>query len=116
MPKKQTYQFGILAEKIVIIFLWLKFYRIVAWRYKTRFGEIDVIAKRGKIISIIEVKARKSAIIFEEVLQQNQIRRIKRATEFFLIQNPQLCNHQIRFDFIAVNKFFWPKHYRNFWE
>lgn len=116
MPKKQTYQFGILAEKIVIIFLWFKFYRIVAWRYKTRFGEIDVIAKRGKIISIIEVKARKSAIIFEEVLQQNQIRRIKRATEFFLIQNPQLRNHKIRFDFITVNKFFWPKHYRNFWE
>ncbi len=116
MPKKRTYQFGLFAEKVAIIFLRLKFYQILAWRYKTYHGEIDIIAKKGKIIAIIEVKARKSEIIFEEVLQPRQLKRIKRASELFFISHPKFRNYQIRFDFMAVNNFLWPKHFKGFWE
>lgn len=115
-PQKKTYQFGILAEKITILLLRLKGYQILSWRYKTYFGEIDVVAKKGKIIAIVEVKARRSKIFFEDVLRPKQIRRVKKAAEFFLSQNPELQNHQIRFDFVAVNKFGLPSHYKNFWE
>ncbi len=114
--KKKTYQFGILAERIAIIFLRLKGYQILAWRYKTYFGEIDIVAKKGKIIAIVEVKARKIESDFETVLRPRQMQRIRKAAEFFLSRNSKLQNHQIRFDFVFVNQLFWPQHYKNFFE
>lgn len=114
MIKKQTHKFGLMAERISIFFLRFKFYRILAWRHKTPFGEIDIIAKKFRTIIFIEVKARKSEIIVEEVLRPRQIERIKRAAEFFIAKNPQFQNHDWRFDFIEVNRFFRPKHFRNF--
>ncbi len=116
MTKKKTYQFGILAEKITILFLSLKGYQILAWRYKTYFGEIDIVAKKGRTIVMVEVKARKARSAVEEVLKSKQIDRIKRAAESFLCKNPQFQNHSLRFDFVLVSKFLLPKHYKNFWQ
>jgi putative endonuclease len=111
---KKTHQFGLFAEKIAMIFLRLKGYQILEWRYKTRFGEIDIIAKKSRIIACIEVKARRSKIEISAVLRPHQILRIKQAAEFFLYQNPQFSTHQFRFDFIEVGASFLPKHYKNF--
>ena len=47
------------AELWAAGYLRLKRYRILARRYKTKQGEIDIIARKGKIIVIIEVKYRK---------------------------------------------------------
>lgn len=116
MSKKQTYQFGILAEKIAIFLLLIKGYSILKWRYKSRFGELDIIAKKAKIIVAIEVKARRSSskIIVEEVLQTKQIERIKKSAQFFISQNSQFHDYDLRLDFIEVNQFYWPRHYLNF--
>jgi putative endonuclease len=114
--KKKTYQFGILAERITILFLRLKGYKILAWRYKTYFGEIDIVASKGKVVAFIEVKARKSEINFEEVVRPRQIQRVKKAAEFFISRHKKLHNHQIRFDLVVVGSLLWPKHYKNFWE
>jgi putative endonuclease len=111
---KQTYRFGILAEKISMIFLFLKGYKILAWRYKTAFGEVDIIAKKSRVIVAIEVKARTSKLIIEEVLHSRQIKRVKMAAEIFYAKNPQFHDHDLRFDFIEVNRFFYPKHHVNF--
>lgn len=112
--KKQTYQFGIWAEKISILFLRLKGYQILQWRYKTRFGEIDILAKKSDVIVAIEVKARSSKALIEEVLHPKQVQRVQKAAQFFISQNPQFHNCDLRFDFIVVNKFFIPRHYNNF--
>ena len=114
MAKKQTYKFGILAERISIIFLLLKGYKILEWRYNTRFGEVDIVAKKSDVIVVIEVKARSSEICIEEVLHPRQIERVKKAAEFFIVENQQFQNFNLRFDFITVSKFFVPKHYVNF--
>ncbi len=111
---KKTYQFGLLAERISIIFLRLKGYRILHWRYKTHLGEIDIIAKKSNLIIIIEVKARRGQSTLEEILRPKQISRIKRAAEIFIAKNRQFHDHGLRFDFIEVGRFFWPKHYINF--
>jgi putative endonuclease len=116
MLKKKTYQFGILAERITILFLRLQAYQILAWRYKTYFGEIDIIAKRGKTIAMIEVKARKTRSNFEDVLRLRQMQRVQKSANYFLSRHPKFQNHQIRFDFVFVNKLFWPTHYKNFFE
>ena len=113
LKHKKSYNFGILAEKIVLFCLFLKGYKILFWRYKTYLGEIDIIAKRGKTVAIIEVKARKSESKIEEVLSPKQILRIKNATEFFLVKNPKLRSCRIRFDLVLVRKFFIVRHYKN---
>lgn len=111
---KKTYKFGILAEKIAILFLQLKGYKILQSRFKTRAGEVDIIAKKSNIIIFIEVKARKGNYLIEEVLRKSQISRIRRAAEIFISKKPKYHNSNLRFDFIEVGKFFIPKHHKNF--
>lgn len=111
---KKTYKFGLIAEKIAIIFLCFKGYRILAWRYKTNFGEIDIIAKKSHVIAMIEVKARRSKISIEETLHLQQIWRMKKTAEYFLFENSQFHKCLLRLDFIEVNRFLIPKHYKNF--
>jgi putative endonuclease len=113
--KKRTHQFGILAEKIVLWFLRCKGYEILFWRYKTYFGEIDIVAKKGKLIAFVEVKARKTVVSIEEILQPKQVDRIKKAAEFFLMKHPQFRKCDLRFDFVMVNRFFILKHFKGFW-
>lgn len=113
LKHKKAYNFGIFAEKIVLLYLFLKGYKILFWRYKTYFGEIDIIAKKGKMLAIIEVKARKSKAQIDEILSPKQISRIKNAVEFFLVKKPEFRSYIIRFDFVFVGKFFTIKHYQN---
>lgn len=112
--KKKTYQFGIMAEKIVMIFLRLKGYQILAWRFKSVFGEVDIIAKKKQIVVAIEVKARSKKALVEEILRPKQIARIKKSAELFYLRNERFHNCDLRFDFIEVRKFFFFKHHRNF--
>lgn len=114
MTKKQTYNFGLMAERIAIIFLILKGYRILKWRFRSIFGEIDIIAKKANVIVIIEVKARRYKCNIEEILRFKQIQRIKRSAELFLAKNPRFHHCDLRFDFIEVGRFFLIKHYPNF--
>ncbi|MBU6339075.1 MAG: YraN family protein [Rickettsiales bacterium] len=114
LKHKKAYNFGIIAERIVLCFLRLKGYKILFWRYKTHFGEIDIIAKKGKMIAIIEVKARKSKVLIEEILSPRQVHRIKNAVESFLMRNPKFRACRIRFDFVFVGRFFTIRHYKDF--
>lgn len=112
MQTKKTYQFGILAEKIAIIFLWLKGYQILAWRYKTRFGEIDIVARKGKTIVAVEVKARKLKTDFFEVVSDRQLERIESALQIFVKRNWRFKNQATRIDLICVNRFLMPRHFK----
>lgn len=109
------HRFGIFAELSAIILLILKGYRILSWRHKTPFGEIDIIAKRFAVIAIVEVKARKSSkLAIDGVLMPKQIDRIQEAAQFFMNRNPKLRNMSVSLDFIEVNSFLLPRHHVNF--
>ena len=56
----RAYRKGVWAERIAAIFLIAKGYRVLAMRYKSKMGEVDIIAKRGQLIIAVEVKARRS--------------------------------------------------------
>ncbi len=120
--KIKSYQFGIIAELIAIIFLKLKGYKILARRYKTFVGEIDIVACKGKSLIAVEVKARKNITIqngflVDEVVSKNQRERIKRAIIFFVKSNyKKYFNHNIRFDLVVVSPYKLPCHFINFWE
>ena len=105
-PSKKTYQFGFFTEKYVMIFLWIKGYKILKHRYRLNFGEIDIIAKKNNFIIFVEVKARYKKINIENVLNFHQIERIKKSAEHFISKNQKLQNCRRRFDFIEVRPLF----------
>lgn len=113
--KKQAYIFGIIAEIIALVFLKIKFYKIVECRYRSHAGEIDIIAKRGKYIVFIEVKARKNSSHIFDVLSSKQQLRIRNSAEFFLSRNKKFQNLQPRFDLITISPKHGLTHLKNGW-
>ena len=112
--KIKSYNFGLIAEYIAIILLIIKGYNILRHRYKNRFGEIDIIAKKLHKIVFIEVKARKNNNFIKESISTQQINRIKNSAEIFISQNQHYSNYYFRYDLIIFNKIFIAKHFKNF--
>ncbi len=113
-PNKQTYQYGMQSESDAIAMLCDNDYQIIAQRYKTKAGEIDIIALQDQTLVFIEVKARKKNELLETVLRHPQIMRIKKAAELFLALNPIYQQCDIRFDFILFGEDKNPEHHKNF--
>ena len=82
--KRIAYLFGYLAEFFVALVLLLSFHRILKHRYKTKFGEIDLITVRHNTIFFIEVKARRSSGNALNLLSHSQKKRIKKTAAYFL--------------------------------
>ncbi len=78
-------------------------------------GEIDLIARRGRIVVAIEVKARADAIRVAEVILRRQRNRIARTLEHFLQSRPDLGAAVLRFDVMLVAPGRWPRHLRDTW-
>jgi len=56
----KAYRRGVFAETLAALLFRLKGYRIVASRYRTPVGEIDLVALKGKRLAFVEVKRRKT--------------------------------------------------------
>jgi putative endonuclease len=112
---KTSYQTGILAEFIAATILTLKFYRIIERRYKTRVGEIDIIAIRDKTVIFIEVKKRSNKNHLFESITSKQQGRICKAAELFLNRNPVYEGYKKRFDAILITSNLLPNHIKNAW-
>lgn len=103
MGNLQTHKTGLLAETIAGIFLMLRGYRILARRFKTPVGEIDIIAKRGRLICFIEVKRRNLMDDALASISANAVARIRRAAEWWLKTRPEFADKcDMRFDLVAV--------------
>lgn len=102
--------FGLNAETVAALWLRLKFYRILARRYRIREGEIDIIASRGSTIAFVEVKARPTMdeAVISITAQKRQ--RMSRAAHHWLARHPWAVNYILRGDalFIAPNSL--PRH------
>jgi putative endonuclease len=94
----------------------IKFYKIIAIRFKNRFGEIDIIAVKANSLIFIEVKARSKKLTLDEVFSSRQSLRIKSGAEFFLSKHNNFANYNYRYDLITVNKLGFCSHYKNFWQ
>ena len=103
------------AEAAAAAFLRLKGYRILARRFKTPVGEIDLVARRGRLLLFVEVKRRALAGAALESVQRRQQERIARAAGHFLQRQPRLAGLEQRFDVIAVAPWRWPLHLRDVW-
>jgi putative endonuclease len=90
-----------------------KAYRIVARRWKSRFGEIDIVARRRRDLVFVEVKARDSLDDAAESVTERSRRRIVAAAEMWLAHRPQDAQCNIRFDVILVAPGKMPRHIVN---
>lgn len=109
-----SYEKGMRAEKLAIVILWIKGYKILARRYKTPVGEIDLIAQRRHRFVFVEVKRRESEDQALRSISYQQQQRIRRATEFYFVKHPTPTITEIRFDVIAFWSWKWC-HLKNAW-
>jgi putative endonuclease len=108
--RRAGYRLGLRAETIAALFLRLKFYRILARRYQSPVGEIDIVAKKGTALVFVEVKARPTLDIAHEAIRHSQRTRIVRGAEAFLSRHPKYVNQDLRFDAVLIAPGRLPRH------
>jgi putative endonuclease len=87
-----------------------KGYRILGRRVKTRAGEIDIIAVRGKRLAFVEVKRRLTREDAEAAVSARQAARIRRASDLWLARRPRYHGHVFAFDVILLVPGRLPRH------
>ena len=113
--RRLAFRRGHAAELLCLWHLRLRGYRILARRFRVPSGEIDLIARRGRVLAVIEVKARPSLATASEAISPRQRRRVARALEHFLAQRPELAGLDLRFDVMLVVPGRLPRHVADAW-
>jgi putative endonuclease len=113
--KEKTHDQGIMAETAAEIFLRAKGFKIVERRYRSRAGEIDLIAQDGDYIVFVEVKARPTLDEALFSITPKMRGRISDAAMMYLSENPNYTMRPMRFDVVAVKLPFTIRHMENAW-
>ncbi len=114
--RQQAEARGRRAEKWAALWLMLKGYRIAAMREKTPSGELDIVACKGGILAIVEVKARDTLEDGINALTWHQQQRIIRGTSSYISRRRQYAGLAIRYDLIVIRRWHLPYHARQaFW-
>lgn len=115
LQRQQAYRKGHWAEWFAALALTLKGYRVVARRYRTPLGEIDLIARKGDLVAIVEVKARRSLEEAMEAVAYSAQRRIDGAATLWLSNQKDYARLSLRYDLVAILPRRWPVHIPNFY-
>jgi putative endonuclease len=105
-----AFRTGLSAESRAAALLVAKGYRIVSRRFRSPVGEVDIIARRGRTLIFVEVKARSTLDGAAESLLPRQQRRIAAAAAAWLAKCPDDAESHIRFDAILVAPGRIPRH------
>jgi putative endonuclease len=111
--RRRAYRRGHRGEWAAALALMVKGYRILARRYRTPLGEIDLIARRGDLVIFVEVKARPTLLAAMEALGGHAQRRIEGSADLWLSRQPDHARLSLRFDMVAVLPLRWPVHVEN---
>ncbi|MDP2734093.1 MAG: YraN family protein [Hoeflea sp.] len=108
--KRRFERKGRRAEWLAALALMLKGYRIRALRYKTPVGEIDLIARKGDLIALVEVKARADLLSGVDAVSYPAQRRIEAAGALYISRQPDSVRLSWRCDIVVVSPWRWPRH------
>jgi putative endonuclease len=111
-----AYRLGLHGETLAAFFLRLKGWRILARRYRAGSGEIDIVARRGKTVAFVEVKARASREAALLAITPQGRRRIAAAARSWQAGREDLANVTLRFDAVLIVPFRLPEHVENAFE
>ena len=115
MWQKITYYYlGLATEILAIFYLTMNGHRLVEWRFKSKFGEVDLITIRNKSIYFIEVKYRSSFVDQYQLVSNKQSQRIKSAAKFYLSKHTYYEKHDVHLDLFAFSPPFNIQYYSNY--
>ena len=112
--RQAAYRLGHAAEWRAVWRLRLAGYTVLARRYKTKLGEIDIVARRGDVLAFVEVKARRDFAAAADALGSRQFGRVARAAALYVAHHPRYAAHTLRFDAVLVGGL-WPRHLPDVW-
>ncbi len=113
-PKRiKAQRSGHIAEWVACGWLMMKGYRLIARRYKTKRGEIDLIMRRGRTLVFIEVKARRRHDDAAYSIHSTNQQRVMRAAEWFIQAHPLYQHCDFRFDAVLISCYYLPHHLRH---
>jgi len=104
---------GRVAELIAAVYLLTKGYRILARRHKSRLGEIDLIAVRGRRLAFVEVKRRATLDEARAAVTDAQARRVAQAAERWVWRNLRYRDYEIGLDAVLIVPGRLPHHARH---
>jgi len=90
--KQLNTEMGRLGERLASEFLAKKGYRILARNFRTRFGEIDLIAAKDGVLVFVEVKLKIGDNFGpnpEEMIDKKKVQQIEKTAQSFLMENPE---------------------------
>jgi putative endonuclease len=107
MPANARQLFGISGEDVACDELRRRGYAILARRFRTRAGELDIIARDGQTLVFVEVKARSTGRFGRgtDAITWAKRRRMARMAEEFILRS-RLTRVPCRFDVVSVS---WPR-------
>jgi putative endonuclease len=111
--KLKAYRRGFVAEYKAALLLLLKGYRIVNLRFRTRAGEIDIIARKRDLVVFVEVKARRDEQIAIDAVSASTQMRIRAASNVWLSRQSDYARLSTRYDIVAVLPLRIPRHFRD---
>jgi putative endonuclease len=113
--KIRAQRFGRRAEWLATWYLRLKGFRLVARDVRLPGGEIDLVLRRGRLLVLVEIKARAPGTEIEAAIGERQWRRIAAAAEQFCARRPGYAELDRRFDALFLERGRWPRHRPDAW-
>lgn len=108
--RREAERRGHWAETLAAWLLRAKGYRILDRRFRSRAGEIDLVARRGRHIAFVEVKVRGDLDAAAGSVTPRQRSRIARAAEHWLAVRARDRDCDVSFDVVLVAPWSWPRH------
>ncbi|MGY4156385.1 MULTISPECIES: YraN family protein [unclassified Bradyrhizobium] len=105
-----AFRTGISAESRAAALLIAKGYRILARRFRTPYGEIDLVVRRRNLLAFVEVKARASLDDAAYAVTPRQQLRIINAAQAWLMAHPEHAEFDLRFDAVLIAPKSLPRH------
>jgi putative endonuclease len=103
------------AETLACWYLRLRGWRILARRARVRGGEVDIVARRGRTLAFVEVKARGTEEAAAFALDDFRLRRVVAAAEL-LAPRYMRDGDDVRIDALFIVPGRWPRHLANVWQ
>ncbi|WP_339746455.1 YraN family protein [uncultured Maricaulis sp.] len=114
-PRRAAEARGRWAERLAMLWLSCKGYRLLDHRARTAAGEIDLVAMRGEYLVFVEVKARRTLVAALESFGDRQRGRIIRAASLWRARHPGFERLHMRYDLFLVAAGRLPQHRRAAW-
>jgi putative endonuclease len=105
-----AFRTGLSAEARATAYLMAKGYRILAKRFRSPYGEIDIVARRRNLLAFVEVKARASLDDAAYAVTPRQQKRIIDAAQAWLMTHPEHADFELRFDAMLIAPRRLPRH------